>query len=477
MPVMNINKTGKVCKAAERILELELELKLAEQKLQDWLKNTPLGGDFAAWERQLKALHNQVMSLQAALALQRKLYSEALHQQEQKMGKSSPKKMKNFGYRRVEIQFFGGLKIHVFVRYWCRNQARADKAKGCFYGLLLLGIYDHCTPAMASEVAQLAAALSSFEEAQARLQQMGVHLSTDTIAKIAYQFAQRARDRQRLEGMGITGSLAGKRVVISTDGGRLRIRTNKRGKKTKKDRQRFRTDWREPKLLVIYVVNEEGRIDRSFSAVLDGTLKGSDAVFRLLEFYLSELDVQQAERVLFIADGAKWIWNRVAKLWKRLGLKPEQCMELVDFYHVSEHLHALSKLRKDWKSAVSRKRWVTTQCNRLLAGELQKFEDEIRRFCKGHRAAGWRRERDYLLRNAAAGRLNYAIAKARHLPMGSGAMESTVRRVVNMRMKGASIFWTKEHAEQMLLLRAYYKSKRWKTLENKAFASPMSLAT
>jgi hypothetical protein len=37
-------------------------------------------------------------------------------------------------------------------------------------------------------------------------------------------------------------------------------------------------------------------------------------------------------------------------------------------------------------------------------------------------------------------------------------MESAVRRVINLRLKGPGIFWHEEHAEQMLLLRAYYKS-------------------
>jgi hypothetical protein len=62
--------------------------------------------------------------------------------------------------------------------------------------------------------------------------------------------------------VGIGGSLAGKRVVISLDGGRLRIRSTKRGKKTKKGRSRYHTYWWEPKLLVIYVVNGKGRISR-----------------------------------------------------------------------------------------------------------------------------------------------------------------------------------------------------------------------
>jgi hypothetical protein len=89
-----------------------------------------------------------------ALQVQRMLASESLHQQEGKIARGSPKKLKNFGFRPVTIRFLGGLEIQLFARYWCRSQARAAKGKGYSLGLVLLGICDRCTPALASEVAQ-----------------------------------------------------------------------------------------------------------------------------------------------------------------------------------------------------------------------------------------------------------------------------------------------------------------------------------
>ena len=307
-------------------------------------------GELAERERQFKRLTDQLQSLAMALQLQRRLSSEEQRRQERKCADATGKKLKNFGFREVRVRFLGGYEVRLLARYYARSQARAEKGKGAYFGLMLLGIYDHCSPALASEVAKLAAAMNSLEDARKQLAEMGVPLSVKQIAAIAYQFSQRARLRQKAGKMGISASLAGRRVVVSTDGGRVRIRTNKRGKRTKKGRRRYRTDWREPKLLAIYVVNEQGLIEREFTPVLDGTLKGPDAVFRLIEFYLSELSIDQAAKVLFIADGARWIWNRVGKLWKRLGLKPEQCLELVDFYHVVEHLGTLANLKKNWNS-------------------------------------------------------------------------------------------------------------------------------
>jgi len=465
-------------KAVQRITEIEQRLQEAKAELDRWLADprTPTNAaELAQREREGKALTDQFQALATALELQRALASPALHEQERALAKASPKKMRDFGYRPVTVQFLGGLEVEVFARYWCRSQARADKGKGSYFGLTLLGVCDRTTPALASEVAQLAAALSSFEDAQARLRQMGVNMSIRRIANVAYHFAQRARSRQEVDGMGIEGSLAGRRVVISTDGGRLRVRKNKRGQKTKKGRSRYHTDWREPKLLMIYVVDEKGRLAQEFAPVMDGTLKGPDEVFRLMEFYLRQLEIERATEVLFIADGAKWIWERVTRLWQRLGLVGVRCRELVDFYHVVEHVYALAALNTSWRAS-ARKRWATRQRRRLRRGELTEFLQEVERLCRGKRGKGWARERDYLLRNARAGRLDYAKARRAKMPIGSGTMESAIRRVVNLRLKGAGIFWHEDHAEQMLLLRTYYKSKHWQVLTNKAFATPLTNA-
>ena len=463
-------------KAVQRITAIQRQLQEARSEFGQWLTAGPAlkgAAELAQRERQGKALTDRLQALATALDLQRALVSPDMQEQERKLGSS--KRLKNFGYRPVTVQFLGGIGVELMARYWCRSQARAGKGKGSYFGLTLLGVCDRTTPALASEVAQLAAAMGSFEDAQARLRQMGVKMSIRRIAKVAYHFAQRARARQEAEGMGIEGSLAGKRVVISTDGGRLRVRKNKSGKKTPKGRSRYRTDWREPKLLLIYVVDEKGRIEHEFAPVIDGTLQGPDEVFRLMESYLRELDVNQAAGVLFIADGAKWIWRRVTQLRERLGLTGVPCRELVDFYHVVEHVYALAALNNAWQ-APERKRWATRQRRRLRRGELKAFVEEVERVCRGKDGPGWSRERDYLLRNARAARLDYAEACRAKMPISSGTMESAIRRVVNLRLKGAGIFWQEEHAEQMLLLRTYYKSQTLASPDEQSPCHPVGTA-
>ena len=57
--------------------------------------------------------------------------------------------------------------------------------------------------------------------------------------------------------------------------------------------------------------------------------------------------------------------------------------------------------------------------------------------------------------------MHYGTFKSLGLPIGSGMIESAVRRVINLRMKGNSIYWRPENAERFLHLRAQFKAGHW----------------
>ncbi len=71
-------------------------------------------------------------------------------------------------------------------------------------------------------------------------------------------------------------------------------------------------------------------------------------------------------------------------------------------------------------------------------------------------------------------RMAYKRLRAIKMPIGSGSgsgsgsVESAIRRVVNLRLKNPCIFWCKENAEAILLLRCYWKAGRWNMLKNMA---------
>jgi len=418
-------------------------------------------------EREIRQRTDHLGSLLVGYHMQQALDSAALQAEQAQLVSQWPKPLKNDGKVQVRVRTAQGLAVPVWVADYRRKGPRraGKRSAGVYAGLVLLRIYDRCTPALASEVSLFAAMLGSLDEAQAVLADRGVELDTKTVRTIAYRYAARARLEQQVDHAAFADSVAGRRVVISSDGGRMRLRETKRGPKTTKGRRRYTGAWREPKVLIVYVVDAEGKREASFAPFLDATLKGPDAVFALLRTYLQRLAITQADQVLFVADGAPWIWKRVPLLVQALGLAAEQVHELLDFYHAAQHLGQVAALRKDW-SAKARSLWRTQQRRLLLRGQVEQVIAAVRDLCRGRNSKAIRTHREYFVKNQS--RMAYAKLIAMKLPIGSGAMESTVRRVVNLRLKGPSLFWCRTSAEAILLLRSYYKAGRWNMLKRMA---------
>ena len=130
-----------------------------------------------------------------------------------------------------------------------------------------------------------------------------------------------------------------------------------------------------------------------------------------------------------------------------------------------EHLGTVAALRKSW-SAKERKAWIGKQRRLLLKGQVKQVVKAVQAVCRGRKSKAIATERDYFAQNRQ--RMAYSTLKALGLPIGSGAIESAVRRVINLRLKGPCIFWYRENAEKMLMLRSYYKAGQWNLLKRMA---------
>jgi hypothetical protein len=254
-------------------------------------------------------------------------------------------------------------------------------------------------------------------------------------------------------------SVAGKTVVIGIDGGRLRLRQKKRGPKASGlKRQGYNTPWREPKLLTIYVLDDQGRVEKSCRPFHDATLGDADEAFILLAEYLRNLQIEKAKRVIFTGDGASWIWNRVEPLLVDLSLNPEQVFQVVDYFHAVSHLWSLLELREDL--ALKERKRVYKQWKSLLwKGDIAGLRAAIMQMAKGKARKKMLKGIGYF--ETHAHRMQYETFKANNIPRGSGCVESAIRRVINMRLKAPGTFWTPAMAEYFLFLRSQLLSGRW----------------
>jgi hypothetical protein len=418
-------------------------------------------------EQAIRTLTEELGALVTGQQIQHSLDCKPMQEAQSKLATDWPHRLKHHESEGVWVRTASGYEIWVQAKYFRRKGNRSGKRRyrGFYLGLLLLGIHERCTGGFAAEVSLLAAMLGSLAEARDVLAERGVKLDIKVLRQITYRFSQRARLSQRLKGLGLEENVAGRRVVVSMDGGRIRLKEKKRGQKTAKGRSRYRGAWREPKLFIIYVVDADGKIERSFMPIMEAIIRGPDALFKLLRSYLEQVRITEADQVLFVADGARWIWNRISALVHGLGLKSEQVYELIDFYHAVEHLGKVAGLRKSW-TAKQRKVWVRKHRRLLRQGQVDKVIEAVKEVCRGRNSKGIRTERDYFVRNLS--RMAYDRIRALKLPIGSGSVESAIRRVVNLRLKGPCIFWCKENAEAILLLRCYWKAGRWNQLKNQA---------
>ena len=324
------------------------------------------------------------------------------------------------------------------------------------------------TPALASEISRQSVRTASFEEAREALAERGIHVTRETVRKITMKVGEEAlRQREaRLElaeaGGVLTKEFAGRRVVISADGGRMRMREGgDRGRRTAGGGRSYRTPWREPKLVTAYLIDEKGEKLRGAAPLYDGTMGDADTAFKILATELKLRGAAEAKEIVLVADGAPWIWNRADELARFLGIAPNRIVKVADFYHAVEHLSEIADMRAGWTKA-QRKQWVRRMRRWLKKGKVDDVIEEARGFCMGRNAKKIAREVNYF-----AGRrdfMQYADSASRGIPLGSGAMESAIRRVVNLRLKGPSIFWRGPNAERMLHLRSYLKAGRWDEL-------------
>ena len=378
--------------------------------------------------------------------------------------------------RPLRLRLLGGLLLWVTTLY-CSPALRTGKGRrgegaGLYPELSALHIQEGHSPALVREVARLAALLPSYEAVQQELVERGIQLNIKEVRGIAQYAAEAALTfRKRELDLYRAGTLPardgrGKRFAAMIDGGRTKIRTTKRKQKgqgpTKTQTRRYKSDWREPKLLIVFEMDEQGRMKKGTQPILDGTFQGPDELMEVLAMRLHQVGASQAEMVAFRADGAPWIWDRLEWVRKRLGLNEHQVSRGLDWCHAVHHISlALEPLvAESVRKRVFKKlrKWLKQGAWRKVVNELI---DLLRAKGLDETAPVWT-EINYLEKHGEAGHMDYAKYRRRKLPTGSGAIESAIRRVINLRMKGNSISWKEENAEGMLLLRGLVVSRRWK---------------
>jgi hypothetical protein len=391
-------------------------------------------------------------------------------------------KHQGHGYRRIKIQTVGNVEVTLEIPYVVRRggKRQQEEVEGGFYPLLSwLGMSERVSPLVWSTVSEYGMVSGSFAIAQKLLEDWGVTMSERRVERLTYRFGEIGLEQrqQQIEAMEMgnlpTGeTFKGQRVVISVDGGRTRLRRNKRGKRKQSGRHGYHGDWQEPLLLTIYAVDHQGKKINTTQIPItnDGTFGHHEAFLTLLEMHLRRLGIQRCTEVLLLADGARWIWNKIPLLLQRLGC--HQVTQLLDFYHATEHLQSFAEIAL---GADLVKSWVKKACAALKRGRVLSLINQMQAYAdtaKGKHRLAILKAMQYFSKQPE--RFSYAQVADQKLPIGSGSIESLIRQVVNLRLKGNGKFWLPQHAEIILLGRCQWASGNWSTFCNSVLTSHLS---
>lgn len=162
--------------------------------------------------------------------------------------------------------------------------------------------------------------------------------------------------------------------------------------------------------------------------------------------------IAQAKRLACVADGAHWIWQLVLTCFS-------PCFEILDWWHATQRLWTIANLAFD--DAQQTAAWVEQQKKLLAQSQLRQLFAHVRLLFPRRTPLpeSVRQDIVYLFNNRR--RMAYAQFRQAGLPIGSGAVESACKAVVQARFKQAGMRWSRNGAQALLALRSALLSQRW----------------
>jgi hypothetical protein len=158
---------------------------------------------------------------------------------------------------------------------------------------------------------------------------------------------------------------------------------------------------------------------------------------------------QNARLRAFIADGAHWLWKLAEDYFP-------SAIQILDWYHLAEHVHKAAGALLGEGSAAA-KAWAEARKGELWEGQAgavgRAVEQELARVRAPAKRSALQELRTYLENNRH--RMDYPRYRALGLPVGSGQVEAQCKTLVGARCKQAGMRnWTYAGAEAVLRLRA-----------------------
>lgn len=283
-----------------------------------------------------------------------------------------------------------------------------------------------------------------FEEASETIQRLLlIEVNAKQIERLCHYYGERIEDEQRqsIESGADGGKLVKDTHYVMVDGSMIFTRQE---------------GWKEIKLGRIFAQDSSLEISKTRREIQSSRYiahLGTHHDFsQKMEYYLDGV----VEKI-FIADGAKWIWNWADAVYPK-------AVQILDFFHAKEHVCDFAELF--FSDYEQRQEWIDQQSLLLLDDKAEQVILNLKSLQIRNRKI--KKSRCELIKyyQVHLHRMQYKTFKQKGWLIGSGPIESAHRHVIQQRLKLSGQRWTISGAQQVVNLRAFHKSHQWNTVLN-----------
>lgn len=304
---------------------------------------------------------------------------------------------------------------------------------------------------------------------RAETEQMGALQEKQEAALIQRSQAETyLQERQRLPQPGIT------RLYGSMDAAKVRIEPRSK----KGELPIAHEDWRDMKVLSWYEVESVPPAQRSIRhqekvARQQPALRAKNMRYfcdiceaedfgKLLWATGCAVNADRSSELIFLGDGAVWIWNLVTRYYPK-------AIQIVDWYHAEEHLEVVAKAA--FPQELQRTHWLEGVKQALWDGQVEEVIAACEVLAASCELA--RKAIHYFYTNAE--RMRYGRFRQAGYMIGSGTVESGCKQIVTHRLKLPGAQWTVQGAVQTAKARAAWLSGLWQNLCDQRSALPLAV--
>jgi hypothetical protein len=377
--------------------------------------------------KDLRGLENGIREMLQEVGVQS--YGKVLEKEDKKLGKrvgcECGAKAQRISKRRAKVMTVFGWVSYRRSYYGCsrcgEKQSRLDKNWGINPG--------EVSPVLGKLLA-IAGVDIAFERARIKIKEfLMVEVSDNTIRKqtqlmgqkqahVEAQWIQDSQDEAWLQSRERTIENIPERLYGSLDGAQVPIGE----------------EWRELKFLSWYrvasVYGQEQHKAREISYHCEiasaqefGLLLWATGMKRLAD---------KAKELIFVCDGAVWIWKLVSHYFP-------DAVQIVDWYHACEYLTPIADAVFSQDS--ERQEWLQKVKDWLWHGRTQKVIQACQRYLH-HSLAVEAAQRAVTYYTNNQHRMHYAEYRKKGYWIGSGTVESACKQIATARLKIAGARWT-----------------------------------